>query len=420
MRGSHLPEVGRALIVIAGKDPRIELGGHSAFVRSTARAAIELGFTPHIFCVARQSGEARTDFGTVHRIGSPLPSFRQTTVPVHAPMIATAVARFLSGRPGPHLIHSFNLWGSAGVLVARGLRRRGRPATTVVNAYTTMEHEVAGKLRGLDASHGFNARLRCRMESVWFKLFRFCERRTYRDSDLVLVNYESVRQLLTEKYGTGLTIRKLAYAPESAFLETPQAAPAPCPEPLAALGPRDAPLIVAVSRHDARKGIDVLLRALARVRQTGTRFRACILSGGPLYAAHRRLAQQLGLDDTTRLTNWVPESGPYLRAADIFVLPSLQEGSGSVALLEALQAGTAIVASNVDGIPEDVTDGESALLVEPGGVDQLGQALARLLMDRGLRQRLSRRAREVFAERFSAEVFTAALRATYAGLGFAP
>ena len=74
-----------------------------------------------------------------------------------------------------------------------------------MNAYTTMEHEVAGKLRGLDASHGFNARLRCRMESVWFKLFRFCERRTYRDSDLVLVNYESVRQLLTEKYGTGLT-----------------------------------------------------------------------------------------------------------------------------------------------------------------------------------------------------------------------
>ena len=116
----------------------------------------------------------------------------------------------------------------------------------------------------------------------------------------------------------------------------------------------------------------------------------------------------------------MPESGPYLRAADIFVLPSLQEGSGSVALLEALQAGTVIVASNVDGIPEDVTDGESALLVEPGGVDQLGQALARLLMDRGLRQRLSRRARKVFAERFSAEVFTAALRATYAGLGFAP
>jgi glycosyltransferase involved in cell wall biosynthesis len=87
-------------------------------------------------------------------------------------------------------------------------------------------------------------------------------------------------------------------------------------------------------------------------------------------------------------------------------------------MLEALQAGNAVVASNVDGIPEDVADGESALLVEPGRGDRLGEALARLLGDGGLRQRLARRAREVFADRFSAPAFTEALRATYAELGF--
>jgi len=412
-------EAGRTLVVIAGKDPTVELGGHSAFLRSTGRAAARLGFTPHIFCAARQSGETTTEFGVLHRIRSPLGSFTQKTVPVHAPMIAAAVTRFLSGRPGPHLIHSFNLWGYAGVMASRRLRRRGQRVTTIVNAYTTMDHEVAGKLRGVRWSHGMGPSLRCRLEYAWFKLIGRCERRTYRESDLVLVNYESVRRLLAEKYGAGLPVRKLAYAPESAFLPAFTTEPPPS-EGLAALAPRDAPLIVSASRHDPRKGLDILLRALAELRRTGARFRACILSGGPLFAAHRRLARQLRLDDTTLLTNWVPDTGPYLRAADIFVLPSLQEGSGSVAMLEALQAGNAVVASNVDGIPEDVTDGESALLVEPGRGDRLGEALARLLGDGGLRQRLARRAREVFADRFSAPAFTEALRATYAELGFSP
>ena len=122
--------------------------------------------------------------------------------------------------------------------------------------------------------------------------------------------------------------------------------------------------------------------------------------------------------DATKLTGWVADPYPYLRCADVFVLPSLQEGGGSISLLEALQAGVAVVASNVDGIPEDVRDGDSALLVEPGNVDHLCQALTRALTDKGLRERLRCRARETYAERFSAGAFSAALGGLYAELGF--
>ncbi|MGH9768862.1 MAG: glycosyltransferase, partial [Blastocatellia bacterium] len=115
---------------------------------------------------------------------------------------------------------------------------------------------------------------------------------------------------------------------------------------------------------------------------------------------------------------WVPDPFAYLRHADLFVLPSLQEGSGSLSLIEALQAGLPVVASNVDGVPEDVADNDSALLVEPGNVDQLSQALARSLTDAGLRARLRRRARETFVEKFSAGAFSNALGALYAELGF--
>ena len=194
----------------------------------------------------------------------------------------------------------------------------------------------------------------------------------------------------------------------------------PEPEAIAALQPLDAPLVVSVSRHDPRKGIDVLIRALAELRARGVRFRACLVSGGPLFATSRRLVEKLGLADATVLTSWVADPYPYVARADVFALPSLQEGSGSVSLLEALQAGAAVIASNVDGIPEDVKDGDSALLVEAGDVSALSQALGRLVTDAALRRRLQRRARETFDEKFSAEILVSALRATYTDLGFTP
>jgi glycosyltransferase involved in cell wall biosynthesis len=147
-------------------------------------------------------------------------------------------------------------------------------------------------------------------------------------------------------------------------------------------------------------------------------FRACLVSGGPLLTAHRRLAERLELGTTVVLTGWVPDSFSYIRHADVFVLPSLRESSGSLALLEAMQAGRAIVASRVDGIPEDVTDGESALLVDPGDVAGLSAVLKGVLRERELRQRLARRARATFVERFSAGAFTSTLRDLYGQLGF--
>jgi glycosyltransferase involved in cell wall biosynthesis len=100
------------------------------------------------------------------------------------------------------------------------------------------------------------------------------------------------------------------------------------------------------------------------------------------------------------------------------VLPSIQEGSGSLSLIEALLAGVPVVASRIGGIPEDVADDDSALLVEPGNVSQRCDALAQVITDGALRRRLQRRSRETFLEKFSSEALIFALRATYAELGF--
>jgi glycosyltransferase involved in cell wall biosynthesis len=234
----------------------------------------------------------------------------------------------------------------------------------------------------------------------------------------MVMNYESSRRLFLAAYGPGAPTRKLPYASKAAFADDVPGTP---PDPTRLHVPAgSAPLIVSVSRHDPRKGLDVLLQALAGLRARGVPFRACLTSSGPLLSAHRRLATRLGLDQVTVFTGWVPDPILYLRAAEVFVLPSLQEGSGSLALLEALQAGCAVVASDIDGVPEDVVHGESALLVPPSDAGALQRALETVLVDAGLRSRLARAARATFETRFSADVFAAAIRDVYAELGVHP
>ncbi|HYL05785.1 MAG TPA: glycosyltransferase, partial [Thermoanaerobaculia bacterium] len=346
-------------------------------------------------------------------------------------------------------VHGFGVWGYAGVLACARLRAAapGCEAIPIVSSYTTYEAESRGILDS-QAGYGLRTRLRHRADHLWIRLaVNRWERRAYGEARRVLINYESVRRLIAASHGAavGGACVKLTYAAEAAFLreagpgagQERDAAPAPgagqvrdaAPAPGAGQEPDaaprrgeegGAPLIVAVARHEPRKGGDVLLAALDRLRAAGVPFRACLVGGGRQLAEERALARGLGLAGQVEQPGEVPDSFPYLERADLFVLASRSEQSGSLALLEALQAGCAVVASRVDGIPEDVDDGASALLVEPGDPRALAATLARLLGDPPLRRRLAAAARRRFEERFSAGAFAAALGKVYAELGVVP
>jgi glycosyltransferase involved in cell wall biosynthesis len=406
----------RDVVLVAGRDPLDELGGgHSSYVRAHARAILRLGFTPHLFCAGRGRATVETDYGVIHRSAAPVRPVRQLLAGLYAPRIAAAIERFAAGCRGPLLVHGFGVWGYAGVLACARLRASasGCEAIPIVSSYTTYEAESRAILRVLSA-YGWRTRLRYRADYLWIRLaVNRWERRAYRESRRVLINYDSVGRLIAASYGAAAACVKLAYAAEAAFLREPQ----PAPERLETDG---APLIVAVFRHEPRKGGDVLLAALDRLRDAGVPFRACLVGGGRQLAEERALARGFELGGQVELPGEVPDSYPYLERADVFVLPSRSEQSGSLALLEALQAGCAVVASRVDGIPEDVTEGASALLVEPGDPSALAAALKRLLGDPELRRRLAAGARRRFEERFSASAFAAALGKVYADLGVVP
>lgn len=140
------------------------------------------------------------------------------------------------------------------------------------------------------------------------------------------------------------------------------------------------PRLAIVGRLIPIKGHDVLLAALARVREELPEATLEIAGDGPFDAELRATVARLGLTDAVSFLGRVSPAAPVFERAAVVVVPSRGEGFGMVAL-EAMERGRAVVASDVGGLPEIVEDGVSGLVVPPDDPDVLAAALLELLRD---------------------------------------
>jgi len=168
------------------------------------------------------------------------------------------------------------------------------------------------------------------------------------------------------------------------------------------------PYLLAVGRLRIRKGMEILLQALARVRGRGHRLHLVVAGDGERREALGRLCERLGLDGGVRWAGRCSrsETARLRRRAAALVVPSTYEGMPLV-VLEAMSDGVPVIASAVSGIPEVVVDGETGWLVPPERSAALAAALIEAMSDpcearvRGEagRQRLDRRFRPHHAAR---------------------
>jgi glycosyltransferase involved in cell wall biosynthesis len=176
-------------------------------------------------------------------------------------------------------------------------------------------------------------------------------------------------------------------------------------------------VVLFLGRLGTRKGVFELLEAFARVTPRFPMARLVCAGDGAVEEAIER-ARSLKISQRVSCPGWLSadQVGEALRTAAVFVLPSHAEGL-PMALLEAMSWQLPVIATPIGGIPQVVTGGCNGLLVPPGDVDQLANALARLLQDRALRARLGAAARATIEEGYSASVCVERLAAIYARFG---
>ncbi len=167
----------------------------------------------------------------------------------------------------------------------------------------------------------------------------------------------------------------------------------------------DPPVAAYAGRLSAEKGVGVLLQAFAAASPAVPGARLLIAGNGPEAGALRQRAEALGIAGQVEWLGHLPRAALEQRfgAAWVQAVPSLwQEPFGNVNA-EAMMRGTALVASNVGGASDIVVNGETGLLVPPGDVDALADALRRTLGNREEADRLGVAARQTALETLSQE-----------------
>ncbi len=167
------------------------------------------------------------------------------------------------------------------------------------------------------------------------------------------------------------------------------------------VGDARTPFILSVCSLDEWKGLDVLIRAMAILRDGGESTPLIVAGEGPVRLQLEGLIADLGLQNQVQLIGQQsrPSVARLLHQCTLFVLPSRFETFG-IAALEAMAVGKAVVGTTADGILEIIDDGENGILVEPDDPGALAAAIRRLLADAALRQRLGAAGRALVKDQF--------------------
>ena len=150
---------------------------------------------------------------------------------------------------------------------------------------------------------------------------------------------------------------------------------------LPVLDPGHVPVIGTAGPLEAVKGLPFFLGAAQRVLAAHSEPVQFLISGaGPEEGNLRRLARELGIAEQVTFIPNLPEFSVALAAMDIFCLPSLRQGLGTI-MLEAMSMGKPVIASGVGGVYSAVRDNETGLVVPPSNSSRLADRMLELLRD---------------------------------------
>ena len=164
----------------------------------------------------------------------------------------------------------------------------------------------------------------------------------------------------------------------------------------------------AISRFAAEKGHDVLLDAYKAFRMANPDSRAhlTVAGEGASRTAFVADVEARGLTDSVYVPGRVPSAAAFYRNIDVFIVPSTDAEGLPTTILEAMASGLPVIATDVGGAQEAVTDRVHGLIVAPRDPQAIADAMTRLAMDRGFARQLGAAARKRVATQFTSEAMT--------------
>lgn len=181
------------------------------------------------------------------------------------------------------------------------------------------------------------------------------------------------------------------------------------------LGFSDEIIVTFTGRLVEGKGIGVLLAAWKKVVVDFNNICLFILGQGPFEKPSKKLCQKLGIEENVRFIGLVNDVREYLAISDLFVFPSFHEGFPN-SVLEAMACGIPVISTKIGGVVDVIKDEENGLLVEPGNVDQLADALKKLISDTEYASTLGKNALKTVRENYDINVIANKYIYLYTGL----
>jgi glycosyltransferase involved in cell wall biosynthesis len=170
-----------------------------------------------------------------------------------------------------------------------------------------------------------------------------------------------------------------------------------------------------MGRLGQRKGVFDIIEAARLIRTKNVKIS---LYGDGDIECVRTLIVANGVEDKVQVRGWIEgsEKERVLRAADVLILPSYNEGF-PVSILEAMARGMPVLATDVGGVAEAVEDGVNGYLITPGECEELAERIERLALSSGLRRRMGKSSHALASRKFALPVIVRQLEKLYDELG---
>lgn len=396
------------IFLVSGKSPAKNPGGYAAYAYNMAKVFISLGHPVYIIAQGPESSCEKTEIGEEHIVSSPfinklsfLKSIELAALPLFSPLFVKEIENILiKEKFDKFIIWGMGPWSYTGVELKKKFNNR---AKFIAFYPTTFLHEMKGSYDAIRIKdYGLLLKLKYLFVlQIISRIYGILESKTVKVADLITLNYVYPEKFLMDQFGIDSSkFRQMSYYVE---VFKRKAISSNSEKEIINIFKKNKTLII-VCRQDPRKGINFLLHAFRILLNKKIKnVKLLVVGSGSMLQANKNLAQKLNLGNNVIFTGFVADFEPFLKKADIFVFPAIEEGSGSLSVLEAMKFGKPIVVTDCDGIPEDIIHGKSGLVIPKMDSKALADNIYILLNNKKKARLMGKNAEKRYKEKYSFE-----------------